>query len=299
MTNSMLPVNDPFLHGPEKLFGIFGYPIAHSLSPLMHNTAFRHLGLPYLYLPFLVHPQQLAEAVHGVRALGIQGINVTIPHKEAMTLLVDRLTPEAQIIGAINTVLADGNTLIGHNTDGTGFLTALEQEAHYTVAGKTMLLLGAGGSAKAIAVQLALAGIHKIILANRTRVRAEMLATHLYTHTSVPSCAVIPFDQSALATAMQEVDLIVNATAIGLESKEELPLPVEQLSSRHLVCDIVYRPLLTPLLRAAQQCGARVLDGLEMLIYQGALAFQYWIDSPFPVSLARKALHHTLTPQST
>ncbi|RMF94288.1 MAG: shikimate dehydrogenase, partial [Nitrospinota bacterium] len=259
-----------------------------------HNTAFQHLGLPYLYLPFAVAPSSLQAAIQALPALGISGINVTLPHKEAVVSFMDQLTTEAQSIGAVNTICQQEGKLIGHNTDGIGFLAALERERSYTVQGKTLLLLGAGGGARAIAVQLALAGVRKIVLANRTTSRAEALADHLHRHTPLPSCLVVPWDGQVLADLLPEVELVVNATSLGLEGRGALPIPPDRFTSQHLVCDIVYRPRITPLLHQAQQQGAQILDGLEMLLYQGALAFQYWIGEEFPLVLVRKVLRKAL-----
>lgn len=280
------------LHGPA-VYGIFGYPIGHSLSPLMHNTAFAHHELDAVYVPFAVHPAQIETAVKALRALQIQGVNVTIPHKQAVMPYVDELAPEARLIGAVNTIHLRDGRLIGHNTDGIGFLRSLE-EVGAPIAGQTVLLLGAGGSARAIAVQLCLSRVRGLYIANRTRARAEALAAFLHAQFSCVEVSVLPLQEPALASCLPQVDILVNATSVGMQSSDARALPLPPLQPRQLVCDIVYRPLLTPLLWAAQSQRARTVDGLGMLLHQGARAFEIWTERAFPVPLIRATLLEAL-----
>jgi shikimate dehydrogenase len=282
------------LHGQTMLYGIFGYPIGHSLSPLMHNTAFTHYGLSAVYLPFAVPPAHLEMAVKSIVALHMGGVNVTIPHKQAVMAWMDELSPEARLIGAINTIHLRDGRLHGYNTDGIGFLRALE-EAGSDVAGCTVMLLGAGGAARAIAVQLCLSGIRHLYLANRTLARAEELAAYLRQNLPDADISVVSMGESSLAAHLPDTDIVVNATSIGMHPHDPMVLPPSELGPRHLVCDIVYRPLHTPLLRAAQRQGARTVDGLGMLLYQGAKAFEIWTEHTFPISLIRARLLLTLT----
>jgi shikimate dehydrogenase len=280
------------------LYGIFGYPIGHSLSPLMHNTAFAHHALDAMYLPFAVRPAHIGIAVKSIAALHIYGVNVTIPHKQAVMAWLDELTPEARLIGAVNTIhLRDGG-LHGYNTDGIGFLRALE-EAGSEVAGRTVMLLGAGGAARAIAVQLCLSGIRRLYLANRTSTRAEALAAFLKQNLPPADISVVSMGEASLAAHLPHTDIVVNATSVGMHPRDPLVLPSTELSPRHLVCDIVYRPLQTPLLRAAQQQGARTVDGLGMLLHQGAKAFEIWTEHAFPIPLIRARLLEALAEQPT
>jgi shikimate dehydrogenase len=280
------------------LYGIFGYPIGHSLSPLMHNTAFAHHGLDAMYLPFAVHPAHIEIAVKSIAALHICGVNVTIPHKQAVMAWLDDLAPEARLIGAVNTIYLRDGGLHGYNTDGIGFLRALE-EAGSEVAGRTVMLLGAGGAARAIAVQLCLSGIRRLYLANRTSTRAEALAAFLKQNVPHADISVVSMGESSLAAHLPHTDIVVNATSVGMHPRDPLVLPATELSPRHLVCDIVYRPLSTPLLRAAQRQGARTVDGLGMLLHQGAKAFEIWTEHAFPIPLIRARLLEALAEQPT
>jgi shikimate dehydrogenase len=275
--------------GQTMLYGIFGYPISHSLSPLMHNTAFAHHGLDAVYLPFAVRPAHLETAVKAMTALPICGVNVTIPHKQAVMAWMDELSPEARLIGAVNTIHLRDGRLHGYNTDGIGFLRALE-EMDTDVAGRTVMLLGAGGAARSIAVHLCLSGIGRLLLANRTPRRAEDLAAFLKQNIPHADISIVAMGKSSLASQLPDTDIVVNATSIGMYPHDPMLLPSTALSPQHLVCDIVYRPLYTPLLRAAQRQGARTIDGLGMLLHQGAKAFEIWTDHVFPLALIRARL---------
>jgi shikimate dehydrogenase len=288
----------PSFHGHAKLYGIFGYPIGHSLSPLMHNTAFAHHGLDAVYLPFAVHPSHLDLAVKAIAALPIHGVNVTIPHKQAVMAWLDDLSPEARLIGAVNTIQLREGRLHGYNTDGIGFLRSLA-EAGSQVEDGTVMLLGAGGAARAIAVQLCLAGIRRLYLTNRSPTRAEELAAFLKQNFPRVDISVITMGESSLATHLPHTDIVVNATSIGMHAHDPMILPFTELGPRHLVCDIVYRPLHTLLLRAAQRQGARTVDGLGMLLHQGALAFEIWTAYAFPIPLIREQLLRALAEQPT
>jgi shikimate dehydrogenase len=284
------------LPGQTTLYGIFGYPIGHSLSPLMHNTAFSHHGIEAVYLPFAVHPAHIEIAVKSIAALQMGGVNVTIPHKQAVLTWMDELSPEARLVGAVNTIHLRDGRLHGYNTDGTGFLRALE-EVDCAVAGRTIMLLGAGGAARSIAVQLCLSGIGRLLLANRTRTRAEDLAAFLKQTNPHADISVVTMGESSLAAQLLDTDIIVNATSIGMHPHDPLLLPSTALSPQHLVCDIVYRPLQTPLLRAAAQQGSRTVDGLGMLLHQGAKAFEIWTARAFPLALIRARLLEVVAEQ--
>lgn len=271
-----------------QLTGVLGYPVRHSLSPLMHNAAFRHLRLNWVYLAFEVPPDALANAIRGMGALGIRGLNLTIPHKEAAVALVDALTPAAQAIGAVNTLFWDEGRLVGDNTDAEGFLQAL-RAAGCEPSGKRVLVLGAGGSARAVLYALQRVGC-SLLLANRTLARAHTLAQRF------PIEQVLPLQREALRPQMPTVQLVVNCTPLGMEpNADTMPdLPLESLPPEAWVCDLVYRPLHTRLLQRAQQLSLRTIDGLGMLVHQGALAFERWTGMPAPVEVMRQALEQTL-----
>jgi len=270
------------------LTGVLGYPVRHSLSPAMHNAAFYALGLNWVYLAFEVAPDRLAQAIEGMRGLGIRGLNLTIPHKEAVIPLLDGLTDAARHIGAVNMLFWDGARLIGDNTDAEGFLRALH-EAGVNPAGQTVLVLGAGGAARAVVYALRTQDC-TVWIANRSRERAEALAAAF-------GCAgIVSLERDALAPCAAHADGVVNCTALGMEPHANTmpPLPVEALPANAWVCDLVYRPLRTRLLQAAAARGLTTIDGLGMLVHQGALAFERWTGSPAPVDTMRAAALHAL-----
>ncbi len=271
-----------------QLVGVLGYPVRHSLSPRMHNRAFAHLGLNWVYLAFEVSPDALADAIAGMRGLGIQGLNLTIPHKEAVHTLVDQLTPTAQTIGAVNTVYWESGRLVGDNTDAEGFLRALEGEG-VSPDGARVLVMGAGGSARAVIYALQSRGC-EVLLANRTLERAQQLANAFGLKT------VMPLDRAHLAPILAEVQGVVNCTALGMTpNADTMPdLPLEWLPGTAWVCDLVYRPLQTRLLRSAQARGLKTVSGLGMLVHQGALAFERWTGMPAPVAVMEQAVREVL-----
>jgi shikimate dehydrogenase len=266
-----------------QLVGVLGYPVRHSLSPVMHNAAFRHLGLNWVYLAFEVPPESLPDALRGMRALGIRGLNLTIPHKEAAVGLVDALTPAAQAIGAVNTLYWHEGQLIGDNTDAEGFLRALQAVGWQP--GGHALVLGAGGSARAVLYALKQAGCC-VAIANRTLTRAQPLQR------AFGADQVLPLQFEALRPLMPTVQLVVNCTSLGMEPDSEAmpPVPLDALPSEAWVCDLVYRPMQTRLLQAAHQRGLHTVDGLGMLVHQGALAFERWTGQPAPVEVMERAI---------
>jgi shikimate dehydrogenase len=279
--------NSYTVSGTTHLYGIMGYPIAHSLSPVMQTFAFRHHGLDCVYVPFPVTPDRLADAVVGAVALGVCGLNVTIPHKEAIMAYLDEVSVEAQFIGAINTVVIREGRTIGYNTDGEGFLQplrAMDMPFRDTVG----LVLGAGGGARALTMALLEAGCATLMVVNRTRERAERLVVSLRERFPQAQIRAIPFDYAV--ECARDSTLIVNATSVGLHSTEESILPEACFRPEQVVYDIVYRPLYTSLLQAARRRGATVIPGIDMLIGQGAVAFQLWTGLPLPVAAVRRVL---------
>ncbi|ETX03539.1 shikimate dehydrogenase [Candidatus Entotheonella palauensis] len=276
------------ISGSTRLYGIFGHPITHSLSPLMQTFAFQHHHLDCLYVPFPVQPGHLPQALTGAIALGICGLNVTIPHKEAILPLLDDVSPEAEFIGAVNTVdIRDGRT-IGYNTDGTGFLMPL-QELPLSFAGTPALVLGAGGASRAVTMALLQAGCPELTLCNRTPERAHRLSGDLRERFPQARINCVPFEHAA-AAARSHI-LMVNTTAVGLHPGDPQLLPETALRPEHVVYDIVYRPMHTELLQAAKQRGATIVLGIEMLIGQGAEAFRIWTDHTFPTAAIRNLVY--------
>lgn len=286
------------ISGTTRVCGLFGFPVQHSFSPVIHNAAFSFLGLDYVYVPFCVAPEELCAAVAAVRSLGLAGVNVTIPHKEKVIAFLDEVTPGAQITGAVNTIVNHEGKLCGYNTDGAGFLRALQEEVNFSPAKKTVLILGAGGAARAVSVELALAGTQEILLANRTPERAEGLARLLTEHTSVRA-GIVLWSEQAVAKAVRKSDLIVQTTSVGMSGHEDscVDFPFEQLQPGQMVCDLVYNPPLTGFLRhAGQITGVKTVGGGGMLLYQGALAFELWTGVKAPVEIMRRALQEVLKP---
>lgn len=275
-----------------NILGIIGYPIGHTLSPLMHNTAIKELGLDYTYLAFEVKKGNLALAVGGLKGLGISGINVTIPHKESIMQYLDYLNEDAELIGAVNTVKLEEGSLKGYNTDGKGFLESLKADANEDIKGKRIILFGAGGAARAIAIHLALEGAERIIIANRTAERGERLAEYIRgkKQEARGKIRAISLNDSLIVEYFKETDIIINTTSVGMKSGDVPLFSYDYISDRQLVCDIVYSPLKTRLLREASVRGARILNGLGMLIYQGSLSFKIWTGYEMPVEIVRKAM---------
>lgn len=278
------------ISGKTRLFGILGYPVEHSVSPGVHNAAFRHLELDMVYLPLPVKPDDLGQAVAGMVALGFVGANVTIPHKEAIIPLLDELAVEARLIGAVNTLVFREGKVEGHNTDGAGFLAALEKEAGFAPQGKVGTILGAGGAARAVAVALAQAGAREIYIANRTPARAVELATHVQRELGIP-CRGLAIAPEDLRPVLRRSDLVVNASPVGMYPHVDDPplIPTGLLEPGCLACDLIYNPSETAFLRGAHRRGCRTLNGLGMLVYQGALSFELWTGRAAPVEVMRAA----------
>ena len=279
-----MPANYKF-----ELVGVLGFPVAENPTCVMQEAAFVALGLQWRYLTIEVKPESLPNAILGVRALGMRGVNLTIPHKVAVLPLLDEISRDAAIIGAVNTVRRDGDKLIGENTDGKGFLRGIREEAGMDPVGKNILVLGAGGAARAITVELALAGARQITIWNRTTERGESLCRDLKQKISanahfapwVCNCPVGP-----------DVDIVVNATSIGLFPDTEAMPEVDFKNARRdlLVCDVVPNPPETRLIKMARAQGFKVLTGLPMLVYQGAIGFEMWTGRKAPEHAMRAAL---------
>lgn len=279
------------INGKTQKYGLFGYPVEHTASPTMHNAAFESLGLNAVYLPFPVHPDNLEHAVKSIIALDIRGINVTIPHKQTIIPYLDELSEVAKVMGAVNTVQIDKGRLIGHNTDGSGFLLALEQEARFTVEGKTVFVSGAGGAGFAVATNCVLQGASRVGIYDIEPSRVQTLVDQLkelHYHGEVINLAGLQPDQ--LAEYITTADLAVNATPIGMKEHDQAPFAVEALKEKAVVYDLVYNIPKTTLIQEAQARGIRAYNGLSMLLYQGVLAFEIWTLTEAPVDVMRNAL---------
>ena len=281
------------ISGKTKVIGIFGYPVAHSLSPLLHNAAFEELKMDFVYLTFPVRPPELKRAVQGIKALNLVGINVTVPHKQAIIPFLDELSPEASLIGAVNTVHLYRGRLIGYNTDGAGFIESLSREGGFDPKGKRVLMLGAGGAASAIAFSLVEKGISELLIANRTFKKARELADRLK-KTASSSCYLAPLKLGELSgtNLLPKIDLLINATSLGMLPEDPPPLSPHLLISSLFYYDVVYNRR-TRLLKAAADKQIRYLDGQEMLIHQAALSFNIWTNQEAPLRKMRQVIQES------
>ncbi len=278
----------PRIDGSTKIVGVFGSPVAHTASPAMHNAAFVALKMNWAYLAFNVEPQSLRSALCGARDMGMTGVNLTVPHKIVALDIVDEVHSEARKLGAVNTIVMEHRRLRGFNTDGYGIVKALKEEFNFSLKDKRVLVLGAGGAGKAIAVKCALEGAAKLFVANRTTAKLEPIARELRT----TKTQFVPLELKAddIMRIIGEVDLLVNATSVGLREGESLGLPAALFSGKLLVYETIYRPAETDLLRTAAAAGAKVANGLSMLLYQGAKSFEIWTKSKAPLAVMRQAL---------
>ncbi len=280
------------IDGQTRIIGIFGDPIAHTRSPAMHNAAFRALALPYVYIPFHVRPGELAKATRGIRALNLHGINVTVPHKERIIRSLDTLSPEAELCGAVNTVVHQDGQMFGDNTDGRGFVNSL-QESGLAPSGAEVVLIGAGGSARAVLVSLIRAQCAAVKIVNRTKAKARKLI-----RASQPAgktrLEALPLDTLRDPALFAGVELVINATSVGLHGDEFPPLAYAATPASCLFYDLLYRPEHTPFLRRARAVGRPALDGRRMLLHQGALAFSLWTGQPAPLEVMGRALQRSL-----
>jgi shikimate dehydrogenase len=276
------------ISGKTRVCGVIGDPIEHSLSPAIQNAAFSHLKLGFVFLAFAVSPAELEDAVRGMRGLGIHGLNVTMPHKKAVTAFLDELDPTAKFLCAVNTILNRDGRLCGFNTDGVGASKALQGNG-IMLSGKKVLLLGAGGAAKAIAFQLATEA-DKLVILNRTAKKAEELAESL-SDVSGKEVKGAALSLGAVQENLRDSDVLINATSVGMHpNASQSPVPPEQLKPDLTVMDIVYNPVETKLARDAKTAGARVVSGVEMLVHQGAASFEIWTGRLAPVEVMRKAV---------
>ncbi len=269
--------------------GIIGYPIGHSISPIFQQAALDHLGIDATYEKWEVTPEGVGDFVNGLRVPDSLGINITVPHKQAVIPFLDEVDEWATAAGAVNTIVNHDGHLSGHNTDGPGFLRALLVETGYDPKGTRALVLGAGGAARGILLALARGGVDSMVIANRTLERAETLAK-LAKDNGVKSEA-ISLSGDALTDAASDADLIVNCTTVGMShgpDEHSSPVAAAQIPATAIVNDVVYTPLITPILKEAAAAGATALGGLHMLVYQGVLSFQMWtgVDAPVDVMLA-------------
>jgi shikimate dehydrogenase len=298
----------PAINAATRCCAVYGFPIRHSASPAMHNAAFAALRLNWRYLAFEVHPDDLRAAITGARAMGFAGLNLTVPHKLLALELVDALDVSAKVWGAVNTILFEGRhprgswrplrefkpdppveiRTRGFNTDADAIVVAVREDLKIELRGRKVLLLGAGGAGRTAALRFAAEGVSELFLVNRTFGKAKKLQIEITKQ--FPSVCV------NLGYPKTEVDLVVNATSLGLKPGDPLPLDGRQFSLKQAraVYDLIYRPAETPLLKAARKAGCQTANGLGMLLHQGAKAFEIWTGKPAPLAVMRRALEQNI-----
>jgi len=282
---------------PPIRLGVLGDPVAHSLSPQMQNAALRDCGIDMQYARLHIRPNELAEALDLIGELEFAGVNLTVPHKIAAVDFVDEIDEEAKQIGAVNTVVVGEGKLIGSNTDGVGFARAIRTEFSVDLRDLRVLLLGAGGAARAIAMQCAQVNCERLVVVNRDVDKARQLVAELQPRFAGPRVLgpvarieAAPLDERALRFQIGNVDLVVNATSLGLDPNDPPVLSATLLAPHLMVYDTVYRVGRTPLVQAAAEAGARAANGLSMLLYQGARSFEIWFKREAPLEVMRAAL---------
>ena len=278
----------PTITAKTKILGVIGHPIDHSMSPIMHNTALNDLKLDYVYLAFDIEPQDLSKAIDGFRALNIKGISVTIPHKEAIMEYLDEIDPIAKNIGAVNTIKNENGYLKARNTDGAGGKHSLIENG-CELSDKKVLFIGAGGAARALSYFIA-EDVAQIIFLNIRKERSKLLAKELNVRTGVKTFADAISNYN-LKKFCATSDILINTSPIGMYPKiEETPVPKEFLNKNLFVFDIIYNPLKTKLLKNAEDIGCKTLGGLDMLVNQGFLAFEWWIEKTPKKELMRNTV---------
>ena len=283
------------ISGTTRVYALIGDPIDHSLSPAIQNAAFKHLGLDYVYVVFKVEEGELKDAIAGVRGLGLHGMNVTMPHKTKVAKYLDKLDKTAKIIGSVNTILNDDGKLIGYTTDGKGALNALKYNG-VDPHNKKVMILGAGGAARSVSLTLA-EEVKEIVILNRTLEKAKQLVNDLF--------KVLRKKANARAESLyaentrkelNDTDIIINATSVGMRPNEnQTPIDPDFLHPRLVVFDLIYEPLETKLLREARRIGAKTIDGLTMLVLQGAISFEIWTGMKAPIKVMMEAAKENLS----
>ena len=273
------------------IYGIFGHPVKHSLSPDMHNSAFNALGLNSVYVAFDIDPEDIEEATRAIRVMGIKGINITIPHKQTIIPFLDEVSPDAQLTGAVNTVKNENGKLSGYNTDVGGFLRAVREDLDFNPEGNTLFLVGAGGAARAVLSAFCMNGGKVVYIADIIQDKSIELATQFKANFQNITIETVELDnQNLIEQKFDEADLLVNASPAGMDGVGSLDIPITSLNKNAVVYDLVYKPPDTNLLKQARELGHKASGGLTMLLYQGAESFEIWTGESAPVEIMKKAL---------
>ncbi|HOW58510.1 MAG TPA: shikimate dehydrogenase [Candidatus Omnitrophota bacterium] len=277
-----------------QLYGIFGYPLSHTLSPAMHEAAFGKLGIDADYIVVELEPSAFRKTMRQASQLLLAGFNVTVPYKETVMKYLDHISAEAKAIGAVNTVYRQGKRWVGTNTDMPGFLMTLKRDGAFRPSRKKAVVLGAGGAARALVYGLSLEGIREVLLTDCFPEKAEKIVREMRKIFPKIHYQAVKADIPEVKGAIQKADVIINATPLGLKAKDPLVIPKDWIpqagSRKKLLMDLIYNPAVTPFLKAAKEKGHRTLNGLGMLLYQGVLAFEQWTKQKAPVAVMRQAL---------
>ncbi len=271
----------------SEMIGLFGNPVDENPTVVLMEAAFKEKGLNYRYNTTLVKSEHLQTAVQALRAFNMKGTHITIPHKIEVCKYVDKLTDAAKLIGAVNTIYFEGDIMVGENTDGKGFIKALEDE-NIETSGKTAYILGAGGAAKAIAIELALVGVSKFYIANRTKEKGTQLVDTINKNTNAKAEFVLWDSELDIPS---EVDFLINATSIGLFPDTNIPsINYDSIQEQTLVCDVIPNPIETELIKKVKKMGLKSISGFAMLVNQGAKSFELWTNVKAPIETMRDAL---------
>jgi shikimate dehydrogenase len=277
-----------------KIYGIFGYPLSHTVSPAIQNTAFDYHQLKSIYFAFERNPPRFKYLMRHLKTFALDGFNLTVPFKETVLPYLDRLSGEARQIGSVNTIKKEKKSWVGYNTDGYGFLAGLK-ECRFNISGKKCVVLGAGGSARTVVHELAKQRARSVLIANRTKSKALKLAREMGQRHAAVSIRGVSIKNSDLREGMKEAALVVNTTKVGLRKRDPLLIKKKWFGrKKKLVYDLIYKPRMTKFLKSAREAGCQIQNGETMLLYQGAQAFEIWTGKKAPISLMKKALDHEL-----
>jgi shikimate dehydrogenase len=282
--------------GKTKIYGLVGWPVVHTFSPPMHNAAFKALGINAVYLPLPVQEKNLKFALKGLVALGFCGVNITIPYKEKVIPYLSKIERSASLVGAVNTIIIKENKLLGYNTDWIGFITSLKKDVKFNPKNKKAFILGAGGAARAVAVALANCGVAYLWITDLVSKKASLLTSHINRHFKKTKAIFVPtLKNRKVREELKKVDLVVNATGVGMHKKDSSLVKPDWVHKGQLAYDLIYNPPLTNFLKVYKKGKAKILNGEGLLLYQGAEAFRLFTSRPAPISVMRKALKDQVT----
>lgn len=280
------------IKGTTKITGVFGYPVSHSLSPVFQNAAFDSLSLDFIYIPFEVKPVFIKEAIESIRFLNFRGINLTIPHKKDGYYLVDELDEEAKHLKVVNTIKNEDGKLIGYITDGSGFVRSIKEDGKVELKNKNVYLLGAGGAGWAISGAIVKEKIRKLLITNRTMEKAIAIKNHLKENFNFTSVELIDF-KNRNGINFQDIDIIINTTSVGMKEGDIVLIKEEKIKKNIFIYDIIYNRK-TELIKTAEKLNLPHLDGLSMLVYQGAISFEIWTGKKAPIDIMKNSLYNFL-----